>query len=122
MAGDCPGRTSSEERRDNAAPFPEEESRRWADPCDVVANLGYAVVATDYYGLGADSGKPVLDMQSNALDVMYSVLAARAAVKEIGPKWIAVGSFQGGSGSSGGGGERSTRSQLSGQYRYFRCA
>ncbi len=60
------------------------------------ANLGYAVVATDYSGLGADSGKPVLDMQSNALDVIYSVPAARAAVPQIGPKWIAVGSFQGG--------------------------
>jgi len=60
------------------------------------ANLGYAVIATDYSGLGADSGKPVLDMQSNALDVMYSVLAARAAVKEIGPKWIAFGLFEGG--------------------------
>jgi hypothetical protein len=60
------------------------------------ANLGYAVVATDYSGLGADSGKPVLDMQSNALDVIYSVTAARAAVKEIGTKWIAVGPFQGG--------------------------
>jgi Secretory lipase len=59
------------------------------------ANLGYAVVATDYSGLGADSGKPVLDMESNALDVIYSVAAARAAVKEIGPKWIAVGSFEG---------------------------
>ena len=59
------------------------------------ANLGYAVVATDYSGLGADSGNPVLDMQSNALDVIYSVAAARAAVKEIGPKWIAVGPFQG---------------------------
>jgi hypothetical protein len=60
------------------------------------ANLGYAVVATDYAGLGADSGKPVLDMQSNALDVLYSAPAARAAVPQIGPKWIAVGSFQGG--------------------------
>ncbi len=59
------------------------------------ANLGYAVVATDYSGLGADSGKPVVDMQSNALDVIYSVPAARAAVKEIGTKWIAVGPFQG---------------------------
>jgi len=59
------------------------------------ANLGYAVVATDYAGLGADSGKPALDMESNALDVIYSVPAARAAVKEIGPKWIAVGPFQG---------------------------
>ena len=60
------------------------------------ANLGYAVVATDYSGLGADSSKPVLNMQSNALDVIYSVAAARAAVKEIGSKWIAVGPFQGG--------------------------
>ncbi|MFY9904135.1 MAG: hypothetical protein WBX02_15145 [Terriglobales bacterium] len=60
------------------------------------ANLGYAVVATDYSGLGADSGKPMLDMQSNALDIMYSIPAARAAVKEIGSKWIAVGPFEGG--------------------------
>ena len=60
------------------------------------ANLGYALVATDYSGLGADSGKPVLDMESNAFDVMYSVLAARVAVPQIGPKWIAVGPFQGG--------------------------
>jgi hypothetical protein len=59
-------------------------------------NLGYAVVATDYSGLGADSGNPVLDMQSNALDVIYSVTAARAAVNQIGPKWITVGPFQGG--------------------------
>ena len=58
-------------------------------------SLGYAVVATDYSGLGADSGKSVLDMQSNALDVIYSVSAARAAAKQIGRKWIAVGSFQG---------------------------
>ena len=60
------------------------------------ANLGYAVVATDYSGLGADSGNGVLDMQSNAWDVIYSVRAARAAVKEIGTKWIALGPFQGG--------------------------
>jgi alpha-beta hydrolase superfamily lysophospholipase len=60
------------------------------------ANLGYAVVATDYYGLGADSGDPVLDMQSNAFDLIDSVPAARAAVTQIGAKWIAVGRFQGG--------------------------
>jgi hypothetical protein len=60
------------------------------------ANLGYAVVATDYSGLGAGSGNPVLDMQSNAFDVIYSVPAARAAVTQIGPKWIALGPFQGG--------------------------
>jgi Secretory lipase len=60
------------------------------------ANLGYAVVATDYSGLGSDSGKPMLDMQSNALDIMYSIPAARFAVKEIGSKWIVVGPVQGG--------------------------
>jgi len=60
------------------------------------ANLGYAVVATDYSGLGADSGNPILDMQSNAFDVIYSVPAARAAVTQIGPKWIALGPFEGG--------------------------
>jgi hypothetical protein len=43
------------------------------------ANLGYAVVATDYSGLGSDSGKPVLDMESNPFDVIYSVPAAGAA-------------------------------------------
>lgn len=59
------------------------------------ANLGYVVVATDYSGLGPDSGKQVLDAPSNALDVIYSVQAARATVKEIGSKWITVGAFQG---------------------------
>lgn len=59
------------------------------------ANLGYAVVATDYAGLGADSVTPVVDMRSNALDIIYSVAAARVAVKDIGAKWIAIGPFQG---------------------------
>jgi pimeloyl-ACP methyl ester carboxylesterase len=59
------------------------------------ANLGYAVVATDYAGLGSDSGKSVIDMRSNARDVIYAVAAARAAVKAIGNKWITVGAFQG---------------------------
>lgn len=65
------------------------------------ANLGYAVVATDYAGLGADSGKAVADMESNAFDVMYSVTAARAAVPQIGPRWIVVGPFQGGQAAVG---------------------
>jgi len=60
------------------------------------ANLGYAVVATDYSGLGADSGKAVMDMESNALDIIYSVPAARAAVAQMGGKWLAMGPFEGG--------------------------
>jgi hypothetical protein len=65
------------------------------------ANSGYAVVATDYAGLGTLSGTAVIDMQSNALDVIYSVVGAREAVKEIGPKWMAVGPFQGGLAAAG---------------------
>ncbi len=62
------------------------------------ANLGYAVVATDYAGLGA-SGSAVLDMRSNGLDIRYAIPAARAAATRagtaIGSKWVAVGPFQG---------------------------
>ena len=58
------------------------------------ANLGYAVVATDYAGLGT-RGNAVQNMHSNALDVIYAVAAARAAVPQIGSSWIAVGSGQG---------------------------
>jgi pimeloyl-ACP methyl ester carboxylesterase len=60
------------------------------------ANLGYAVVATDYAGLGASGGPSVLDMRANALDIIYSIPAARAAVKELGTRWIVIGAFQGG--------------------------
>lgn len=59
------------------------------------AGLGYAVVASDYAGLGSNSPPAVLDLQSNALDVIYSIPAARAAVPQLSPKWIAAGSFQG---------------------------
>ena len=57
--------------------------------------LGYAIVATDYAGLGTGSRYAALDAQSNAMDVIYSVTAARAAVPQLGAKWIAMGSSQG---------------------------
>src|SRR5712692_337712 len=38
-------------------------------------NLGYAVVVTDYAGLGTNFPYAALDMQSSALDVIYSVPA-----------------------------------------------
>ncbi len=41
--------------------------------------LGYAVVATDYAGLGTNFRNAFLDLRSNAMDVIYSVTAARAA-------------------------------------------
>ena len=58
--------------------------------------LGYAVVATDYVGLGTDFRNASIDMQSNAADLIYSIAAAHAAVPQLGRKWIAMGESAGG--------------------------
>lgn len=57
--------------------------------------LGYAVVASDYAGLGTSFPHAALDVRSNALDVIYSVSAARAALPQLGSRWIVVGYAQG---------------------------
>lgn len=59
-------------------------------------NLGYAVVATDYVGLGTSFRNASFDAQSNATDVINSVLAARKAAAELGTRWIALGEANGG--------------------------
>jgi hypothetical protein len=58
-------------------------------------NLGYAVVATDYTGLGTNFRNAFLDAPSNATDVIGSVSAARAAVPQLGAKWIVMGEGEG---------------------------
>ncbi len=58
-------------------------------------NLGYAVVATDYAGLGTNFRNAFVDGQSNAADVIYSVPAARSAVRDLGPRWVAMGASEG---------------------------
>ncbi|MFC1862480.1 alpha/beta fold hydrolase [Thermodesulfobacteriota bacterium] len=52
---------------------------------------GYAVVATDYAGLGTDYTLDYMDRISNGWDVVNSVKAARKAVPALGRKWVAVG-------------------------------
>lgn len=59
-------------------------------------NLGYAVVMTDYAGLGSSVRNTFIDTQSNAADVIYSVPAARAAVPQLGARWLAIGIAEGG--------------------------
>jgi fermentation-respiration switch protein FrsA (DUF1100 family) len=59
--------------------------------------LGYAVVATDYAGLGTNGKAGYLNLEAHAQDVIYGVRAARAAVAKLGTKWIAVGEGEGGS-------------------------
>lgn len=58
-------------------------------------NLGYAVVAPDYAGLGTDFRNAFVDGPSNATDLIASIPAARAAVPQLGPKWIAMGEAEG---------------------------
>ncbi|MGA7295267.1 MAG: hypothetical protein WBW53_15725 [Terriglobales bacterium] len=59
-------------------------------------NLGYAIVATDYLGLGTVFRNAYVDVGSNASDVMYSVPAARAALPQLGLRWVAMGDAEGG--------------------------
>jgi pimeloyl-ACP methyl ester carboxylesterase len=53
--------------------------------------LGYAVVASDYAGLGTSFSYAVVDVPSNAQDVINSVAAARAALPQLGSKWLVTG-------------------------------
>ncbi len=60
------------------------------------ANLGYAVVATDYAGLGTSFRNAGFDAESNATDVINAVRAARKALPQLGTRWIAIGVGNGG--------------------------
>jgi pimeloyl-ACP methyl ester carboxylesterase len=57
---------------------------------------GFAVVATDYRGLGTAGPTMYGSKQAQALDVIYAMPAARAAVPELGRHWVADGHSQGG--------------------------
>jgi hypothetical protein len=59
-------------------------------------HLGYAVVATDYAGLGTAFRSAFADTSSNAWDVISSIAAARHALPQLGPRWIAMGTGEGG--------------------------
>ena len=59
-------------------------------------NAGFAVVATDYHGLGSSGGHPYMNKIDQAADVIYSVPAAQAAVPTLGKKWVVSGHSQGG--------------------------
>jgi pimeloyl-ACP methyl ester carboxylesterase len=57
---------------------------------------GFAVVATDYHGLGTEGPHQYVNKVAQARDVVYSIPAARAAVPSLGSKWVADGHSQGG--------------------------
>ena len=57
---------------------------------------GFAVVATDYHGLGTEGAHQYVNKVAQAHDVLYSVPAARAAVPSLGSRWVVDGHSQGG--------------------------
>jgi pimeloyl-ACP methyl ester carboxylesterase len=57
---------------------------------------GFAVVATDYHGLGTEGPHEYVNKTAQAHDVIYSIPAARAAVSSLGQKWVVDGHSQGG--------------------------
>ena len=58
---------------------------------------GFAVVATDYAGLGTPGPHEYDNKIAQANDVLYSLPAAHAAVTSLGPRWVTIGHSQGGS-------------------------
>ncbi|MER9191432.1 alpha/beta hydrolase family protein [Mesorhizobium australicum] len=57
---------------------------------------GFAVVATDYYGLGTEGAHHYANGITQGRDVVYSVKAARAAEPELNKRWVVCGHSQGG--------------------------
>ena len=57
---------------------------------------GYAVVTTDYVGLGTPGVHPYLDGRSAAHSVVDMVRAARAVDDDLSSAWVAMGQSQGG--------------------------
>jgi hypothetical protein len=59
-------------------------------------NLGYAVVATDYTGLGTNFRNAYADAVSNAWNVIDAIPAARSALPQLSARWLALGTGDGG--------------------------
>jgi len=60
------------------------------------ARLGFAVVASDFSGLGVGTSAPYWSLSANANDVIYSVQAAREAAPQLGKRWAVIGEGDGG--------------------------
>lgn len=57
---------------------------------------GYAIVATDYVGLGTPGLHPYLDGPTEANSVIDMVRAARTVEPDLSPRWVVLGQSQGG--------------------------
>ncbi len=61
-----------------------------------MVRAGFAVIATDYHGLGTQGPHEYLNKTAQGRDVIYSIPAAHAAVPSLARRWIVIGHSQGG--------------------------
>lgn len=61
-----------------------------------MVRAGFAVVATDYHGLGTAGPHQYVNRIAQGHDVIYSIPAAHAAVPDLASRWVAIGHSQGG--------------------------
>ncbi|MEU5763851.1 lipase family protein [Nocardia sp. NPDC047648] len=81
---------------DECAPSTAGRSKRDLDYLATWMRQGYAVVATDYIGLGTPGPHAYLDGRAEAHAAIDMVRAARAADVSLSSKWVAIGQSQGG--------------------------
>jgi pimeloyl-ACP methyl ester carboxylesterase len=61
-----------------------------------MVRAGFAVVATDYHGLGTVGPHEYINKIAQSRDVIYSIPGARAAVPSLGRRWVVIGHSYGG--------------------------
>ena len=61
-----------------------------------MVRAGFAVIATDYHGLGTQGPHEYLNKTAQGRDVIYSIPAAHAAVPSLARRWVVIGHSQGG--------------------------
>ncbi|WP_305091948.1 lipase family protein [Prescottella sp. R16] len=81
---------------DSCAPSNNPRTERDANYLNHWLSQGYAIVATDYIGLGTPGVHPYLEGESEANAVVDMVRAGRAVVPELSPRWMVIGQSQGG--------------------------
>ncbi|WP_439399760.1 alpha/beta hydrolase family protein [Bradyrhizobium sp. PMVTL-01] len=64
----------------------------YGSPFSDFLEAGFAVVATDYHGLGTEGVHQYCNGVAQGRDIFYSVKAARAAEPLLGKRWVVAGS------------------------------
>lgn len=76
-------------------------SERDVEYLDHWLEQGYAIVASDYTGLGTPGLMPYLDTVATAHSIVDSVVASQRMGLPLSPKWAVIGQSQGGAGALG---------------------